>query len=140
MDSEWRKIFMDDGRFYYINDNTRQTSWTIPTQTIPVAQAIPVAQVSHISPSAPPIAHAIPVNNQNKREKGLQAFKLYDTDNSNSIDQNEFYNAISYLGLGISRENINQIFNIIDTDGNKCITLNEFLDYYEANFLKNNFY
>ena len=134
MDSEWRKIFMDDGRFYYINDNTRQTSWTIPTQTIPVAQAIPVAQVSHISPSAPPIAHAIPVNNQNKREKGLQAFKLYDTDNSNSIDQNEFYNAISYLGLDISRENINQIFNIIDTDGNKCITLNEFLDYYEANF------
>ena len=134
MDSEWRKIFMDDGRFYYINDNTRQTSWTIPTQTIHVAQAIPVAQVSHISPSAPPIAHAIPVNNQNKREKGLQAFKLYDTDNSNSIDQNEFYNAISYLGLDISRENINQIFNIIDTDGNKCITLNEFLDYYEANF------
>lgn len=134
MDSEWRKIFMDDGRFYYINDNTRQTSWTIPTQTIHVAQAIPVAQVSHISPSAPPIAHAIPVNNQNKREKGLQAFKLYDTDNSNSIDQNEFYNAISYLGLGISRENTNQIFNIIDTDGNKCITLNEFIDYYEANF------
>ena len=124
---------MDDGRFYYINDQTHQTSWTIPTQTIPVAQAIPVAQVTSIAPSAPPIAHAIPVNNQ-KREKGLQAFKLYDTDNSNSIDQNEFYNAISYLGLGISRENTNQIFNIIDTDGNKCITLNEFLDYYEANF------
>ena len=125
---------MDDGRFYYINDHTRQTSWTIPlAQTIPVAQAIPVSQVTPIAPSAPPITHAIPVNNQ-KREKGLQAFKLYDTDNSNSIDQNEFYNAISYLGLDISRENTNQIFNIIDTDGNKCITLNEFLDYYEANF------
>jgi Ca2+-binding EF-hand superfamily protein len=59
---------------------------------------------------------------------------MYDTDRSGAIDMNEFANALTYLGLSISRDDAAAIFCVIDTDGNGTVSMSEFIEHYIANY------
>ena len=150
----WQKMFTPEGRPYYIDHNTQKTSWIPPAPPPPYSSSPAYSQ--HSRQHNLPIATAIPVSNttpcvmaqpvrennvsnsqnilEDKKIAAKHAFSMYDTDKSGTIDVNEFYKALSYLGISISYENTKAIFEIIDTDKNGTLNIPEFIDYYCANY------
>jgi Ca2+-binding EF-hand superfamily protein len=96
-------------------------------------QAQPVqAQQQQPQPQRAPLRSGAPI--EEKRAAAQQAFQMYDTDRSGTIDMNEFASALGYLGLQISREDAGAIFCIIDSDGNGTLSMTEFIEHYVANY------
>jgi hypothetical protein len=58
-------------------------------------------------------------------------FRTVDTDQSGGIDAHELGNALSVLGLKLSRQELRNIMNRLDTDGNGSIELSEFLMHFK---------
>jgi len=54
-------------------------------------------------------------------------FKTIDTDNSGSLDRQEFTTAMHRLGLGVSAKQLKQLFKVMDTDGDGQIDCKEFV-------------
>lgn len=75
-----------------------------------------------MSPSTPDSA-------ARKREIYTQAFKVYDTDGSNSIDAAELGSLLKDLGWTVSDEDVEEALKVLDTDGNGDIDLDEFLNW-----------
>jgi hypothetical protein len=96
-------------------------------------QAQPVqAQQQQPQAQRAPLRSGAPI--EEKRAAAQQAFQMYDTDRSGTIDMNEFASALGYLGLQISREDAGAIFCIIDSDGNGTLSMTEFIEHYVANY------
>ena len=55
-----------------------------------------------------------------------QAFRYLDTDHSQSLSVNEFAQAIEYLRLKLSFDDIVKVFNFLDINNNKEIGYEEF--------------
>lgn len=71
-------------------------------------------------------------NALNKRGgKGIiglaRQFKIFDDNNSKTLDKAEFQKAVSDMGIGLTVEEINQLFEQIDLDGSGEIDYEEFL-------------
>jgi len=60
-------------------------------------------------------------------EEIKEAFDLFDTDGSGSIDVNELKVAMKALGMDAKSEEIRKLINDIDTDGDGTIDFDEFL-------------
>ena len=58
-------------------------------------------------------------------------FRTVDTDQSGAIDARELGNALTTLGLRLSRRELNAIMNHLDSDGNGEIDLPEFLEHFK---------
>ena len=61
-------------------------------------------------------------------------FELYDADRSGRVDRREFFDALKYLGAGLSWEDAGVCFAMIDADGGGTVCETEFINYYAANF------
>lgn len=59
---------------------------------------------------------------------------MYDTDRSGFIEFNEYFQALQYLRVPVSREDAWAMFNLVDIDHNGRIALDEFVQYYIANY------
>lgn len=55
-----------------------------------------------------------------------EAFRYIDTDHSQSISINEFAQALDYLRLKISFDDMTKIYRFMDTDGDGEIGFDEF--------------
>merc|ERR1712086_1093541 len=64
---------------------------------------------------------------QDQVEEIMEAFDLFDTDGSGSIDVNELKVAMKALGMDAKSEEIRKLINDIDTDGDGTIDFDEFL-------------
>merc|ERR1712086_393293 len=64
---------------------------------------------------------------QDQVEEIKEAFDLFDTDGSGSIDVNELKVAMRALGMDAKSEEIRKLINDIDTDGDGTIDFDEFL-------------
>merc|ERR1740117_2120048 len=64
---------------------------------------------------------------QDQVEEIKEAFDLFDTDGSGSIDVNELKVAMKALGMDAKSEEIRKLINDIDTDGDGTIDFDEFL-------------
>jgi hypothetical protein len=74
-----------------------------PSAYAPAAYAAPaggLAQQQQQQPTRRVDANAPPAE---KRAAASQAFDMYDTDRSGTIDHNEFFQSLQYLGLGIAQ-------------------------------------
>lgn len=56
------------------------------------------------------------------------AFRYFDANLNQSINYNEFYNALDHLTIKISSEDSRRIFNYLDTDGDNSVSYNEFCE------------
>jgi hypothetical protein len=100
---------------------------------LPQAQGgVVQAQPVQVQPVPQQVRPGAPV--AEKRDAAQRAFHMYDTDRSGAIDMNEFANALTYLGLSISRDDAAAIFCVIDTDGNGTVSMSEFIEHYIANY------
>ena len=72
---------------------------------------------------------AAPDATARKREIYKQAFKVYDTDGSNSIDAAELGSLLKDLGWNVSDEDVKEALTVLDKDGNGDIDLDEFLNW-----------
>ena len=63
-----------------------------------------------------------------QRNEIEKAFKLFDVDNSGSIDINELKEAMKALGIYLKKEEIKKIMDEVDEDGSGTIELREFTD------------
>ncbi len=62
-------------------------------------------------------------------------FKLYDADGSGALDQDEFYQMLSDLGVqGITRQDYQELFNLYDIDGDGTISYDEWSNAYCSHF------
>lgn len=69
------------------------------------------------------------VISQDQIDELIDAFKIFDFDNSGSISREEFKNILIRYGKDeFSEENINDIFSMIDSDNNGLINYAEFID------------
>lgn len=66
-----------------------------------------------------------------KREIYAAAFKVYDTDGSNSIDAAELGSLMKDLRWNVSDEDLREALAALDKDGNGDIDLEEFLNWSE---------
>merc|ERR1712072_1034843 len=64
---------------------------------------------------------------QDQVEEIKEAFDLFDTDGSGSIDTNELKVAMKALGMDAKSEEIRKLINDIDSDGDGTIDFDEFL-------------
>merc|ERR1712007_388206 len=64
---------------------------------------------------------------QDQVEEIKEAFDLFDTDGSGSIDVNELKVAMKALGMDAKSEEIRKLINDIDSDGDGTIDFDEFL-------------
>lgn len=55
-----------------------------------------------------------------------EAFDIFDTDNSNSIDRHEFHVAVNAMGLDVSKKEILDIFDQYDTSGKSGLNRDQF--------------
>ncbi|RLN35802.1 hypothetical protein C2845_PM03G12970 [Panicum miliaceum] len=63
---------------------------------------------------------------QQKRQEIKEAFDLFDTDNSGTIDAKELNVAMRALGFEMTEEQINQMIADVDKDGSGAIDYEEF--------------
>ena len=63
---------------------------------------------------------------QQKRQEIKEAFDLFDTDNSGTIDAKELNVAMRALGFEMTEEQINQMIADVDKDGSGSIDYEEF--------------
>ena len=69
------------------------------------------------------------VISQDQIDELIDAFKIFDFDNSGSISREEFKNILVRYGKDeFSEENINDIFSMVDSDNNGLINYAEFID------------
>ncbi|KAL6222579.1 hypothetical protein ACLB2K_005971 [Fragaria x ananassa] len=64
--------------------------------------------------------------NQQKRQEIKEAFELFDTDGSGTIDAKELNVAMRALGFEMTEEQINQMIADVDKDGSGAIDFDEF--------------
>ncbi|XP_010916613.1 probable calcium-binding protein CML13 isoform X2 [Elaeis guineensis] len=64
---------------------------------------------------------------QQKRQEIKEAFELFDTDNSGTIDAKELNVAMRALGFEMTEEQINQMIAEVDKDGSGAIDFDEFV-------------
>lgn len=64
---------------------------------------------------------------QQKRQEIKEAFELFDTDNSGTIDAKELNVAMRALGFEMTEEQINQMIADVDKDGSGAIDFDEFV-------------
>ncbi|ONK67242.1 uncharacterized protein A4U43_C06F18110 [Asparagus officinalis] len=64
---------------------------------------------------------------QQKRQEIKEAFDLFDTDGSGTIDAKELNVAMRALGFEVSEEEINKMFATVDKDGSGAIDFDEFM-------------
>lgn len=65
---------------------------------------------------------------EEQRQEIKEAFDLFDTDGSGSIDAKELKVAMRALGFEPKKEEIRKMINDIDSDGSGTIDFNEFLE------------
>ena len=65
---------------------------------------------------------------EEQKQEIKEAFDLFDTDGSNSIDQKELKVAMRALGFEPKREEIKKLITEVDKDGSGVIDFPEFLD------------
>ena len=63
-----------------------------------------------------------------QRNEIREAFELFDTDGSNTIDIRELRVAMRALGYECNKDELNHIIHTIDTTGNNTIDLNTFIN------------
>jgi Ca2+-binding EF-hand superfamily protein len=63
---------------------------------------------------------------RNPEQELIDAFKVFDTDNSGSIDKYELKSLMDSLGQKLSSEELNAMMEEVDTDGNGEISYEEF--------------
>ncbi|XP_056690330.1 caltractin-like, partial [Spinacia oleracea] len=63
---------------------------------------------------------------QQKRQEIKEAFELFDTDGSGTIDAKELNVAMRALGFEMTEEQINQMIADVDKDGSGAIDFDEF--------------
>ncbi|XP_060186793.1 caltractin-like isoform X1 [Lycium barbarum] len=71
---------------------------------------------------------------QQKRQEIREAFDLFDTDNSGTIDAKELNVAMRALGFEASEEEINRMIAEVDKDGSGAIDFDEFVHMMNAKF------
>ena len=59
-------------------------------------------------------------------EEMKAAFKLFDTDGSGAIDQDELYNALKALGVKMVKKEVKALLKDLDKDGSGAIDFEEF--------------
>ena len=59
----------------------------------------------------------------------LQLFQMFDTDHSNSINQQEFLKMFNQMNLDIHPHQIIELFKDIDHSNNNSISYNELINY-----------
>ena len=64
---------------------------------------------------------------QEQREEVVQAFHLFDKDNSKSIDLNELKDAMKALGVFLTKNQCSDIMQRIDKDRSGVLELDEFI-------------
>ncbi|XP_039026166.1 caltractin-like [Hibiscus syriacus] len=64
---------------------------------------------------------------QQKRQEIKEAFELFDTDGSGTIDAKELNVAMRALGFEMTEEQINQMIEDVDKDGSGAIDFDEFV-------------
>ncbi|KAM7520475.1 hypothetical protein LguiB_019437 [Lonicera macranthoides] len=64
---------------------------------------------------------------QQKRQEIKEAFELFDTDGSGTIDAKELNIAMRALGFELNEEQINQMIADVDKDGSGAIDFDEFV-------------
>ncbi|KAH0681205.1 hypothetical protein KY284_022290 [Solanum tuberosum] len=64
---------------------------------------------------------------QQKRQEIREAFELFDTDNSGTIDAKELNVAMRALGFEATEEEINRMIAEVDKDGSGAIDFDEFV-------------
>jgi len=62
------------------------------------------------------------------RDKALQAFKIFDDDDSGELDENEFKNALRMLGYDLTPVEFRKFWSEVDKDGGGTLDLEEFRD------------
>ncbi|XP_073316964.1 caltractin-like [Primulina huaijiensis] len=72
--------------------------------------------------------------NQQKRQEIKEAFELFDTDGSGTIDAKELNVAMRALGFEMSEEEINGMIAEVDKDGSGAIDFDEFCHMMTAKF------
>lgn len=65
---------------------------------------------------------------EEQRQEIKEAFDLFDTDGSGSIDAKELKVAMRALGFEPKKEEIRKMISDVDTDGSGTIDFNEFMD------------
>jgi centrin-1 len=84
------------------------------------------------SPPAPPQSRRSPAKPKGLTDDQIQeireAFDLFDTDGSGTIDAKELKVAMRALGLDAKKDEIRRMINDIDKDGSGTIDFNEFLN------------
>ncbi|CAD8178376.1 unnamed protein product [Paramecium pentaurelia] len=65
-----------------------------------------------------------------------QAFTLFDTDKSGSIDESELRNAMKALGFNASKEEVQKMVEQIDRDGSGTIEFQEFVEMMKKKMLE----
>jgi Ca2+-binding EF-hand superfamily protein len=63
---------------------------------------------------------------RNPEQELIDAFKVFDTDNSGSIDKHELKSLMDSLGQKLSSEELDAMMDEVDTDGNGEISYEEF--------------
>ncbi|KAL3370750.1 hypothetical protein AABB24_007670 [Solanum stoloniferum] len=71
---------------------------------------------------------------QQKRQEIREAFELFDTDNSGTIDAKELNVAMRALGFEATEEEINRMIAEVDKDGSGAIDFDEFVHMMTAKF------
>ena len=59
-----------------------------------------------------------------------EAFELFDTDKSGSIDKTEMFNLSRVLGNPLTMDEVNRMFAKYDLDGDGTISFSEFVEMY----------
>jgi centrin-1 len=87
------------------------------------------AATAGAAPGAKPVGSRTKVDlTEEQRQEIKEAFDLFDTDGSGSIDAKELKVAMRALGFEPKKEEIRKMISDVDTDGSGTIDFNEFMD------------
>lgn len=70
----------------------------------------------------------------NPQVDAQNAFGFYDKNHSGTIDIEEFYSALQFLGASLSWEDSCVAFQCMDANGDRTLSLNEFVEFYVGNY------